>query len=41
MGLKTVVFDALKPMPKVQFKEVITGPAIRASLERQATGNQT
>ena len=32
MGLKTVVFDALKPMPKVQFKEVITGPAIRASL---------
>ncbi len=32
MGLKTVVFDALKPMPKVQFKEVIIGPAIRASL---------
>ena len=31
MGLKTVVFDALKPMPKVQFKEVITGPAIRAT----------
>ena len=31
MGLKTVVFDALKPMPKVQFKEVITGPAICAS----------
>ena len=32
MGLKTVVFDALKPMPRVQFKEMITGPAIRASL---------
>ena len=32
MGLKTVVFDALKPMPPVQFKEVITGPANRASL---------
>ena len=30
MGLKTIVFDALKPMPRVQFKEVITGPAIRA-----------
>ena len=32
MGLKTVVFDALKPMPLAQFKEVITGPAIRATL---------
>ncbi|SFO22001.1 WD domain-containing protein, G-beta repeat-containing protein, partial [Nitrosospira briensis] len=32
MGLKTVVFDALKPMPRVQFKEIIKGPAIRASL---------
>ena len=32
MGLKTVVFDALKPMPQVQFKEIITGPAIRAAL---------
>ena len=31
MGLKTVVFDALKPMPPVQFKEVITGPANRTS----------
>ena len=31
-GLKTVVFDALKPMPSAQFKEVITGPASRATV---------
>ncbi|SEN91656.1 WD-40 repeat-containing protein [Nitrosospira multiformis] len=30
-GLKTVVFDALKPMPRAQFKEVITGPAERST----------
>jgi hypothetical protein len=30
-GLKTVVFDALRPMPPAQFKEVITGPASRAT----------
>lgn len=30
-GLQTQVFDALKPMPPTQFKEVITGPAARAS----------
>src|SRR5262249_10254386 len=29
-GLKTVLFDALRPMPPAQFKEVITGPASRA-----------
>jgi WD40 repeat protein len=29
-GLKTVVFDALRPMPPAQCKEVITGPASRA-----------
>ena len=31
MGLQAVLFDALKPMPSVQFKEVITGPAFRTS----------
>ena len=31
-GLKTVVFDALRPMPTAQFKEVITGPAGRVTL---------
>ena len=30
-GLETRVFDDLKPMPPTQFKEVITGPAARAS----------
>ena len=30
-GLDTVLFDELKPMPPTQFKEVITGPAGRAS----------
>lgn len=30
-GLGTVLFDELKPMPPTQFKEVITGPAERAS----------
>jgi WD40 repeat protein len=28
---QTVVFDELKPMPRTQFKEVITGPAERAT----------
>lgn len=36
MGLKTVVFDALKPMPLAQFKEVIIGPAKRATLGAQS-----
>jgi hypothetical protein len=31
MGLERVLFDALRPMPPVQFKEVITGPAKRMS----------
>ncbi len=30
-GLGTVLFDELKPMPPTQFKEVITGPAQRAT----------
>ncbi|MBO0677393.1 TIR domain-containing protein [Mycolicibacterium sp. S2-37] len=30
-GIGTVLFDELKPMPPTQFKEVITGPAQRAS----------
>ena len=30
-GLKTVVFDGLRPMPAAQFKEIITGPARRAA----------
>ncbi|NMR28105.1 nSTAND1 domain-containing NTPase [Crystallibacter degradans] len=30
-GIKSVVFDELKPMPVVQFKEVILGPAARAT----------
>ncbi|MDT5009825.1 MAG: hypothetical protein QOH57_1442, partial [Mycobacterium sp.] len=30
-GLETRVFDDLKPMPPTQFKEVISGPAVRAS----------
>jgi ABC-type branched-subunit amino acid transport system substrate-binding protein len=31
MGLRTALFDSLRPMPPVQFKEVITGPAKRTS----------
>src|SRR3954465_2781373 len=31
VGVDTRVFDDLKPMPPTQFKEVITGPAARAS----------
>ena len=30
-GVGSVLFDELKPMPRTQFKEVITGPAERAS----------
>ncbi len=30
-GVGSVVFDELKPMPRTQFKEVITGPAARAT----------
>lgn len=30
-GVGSVVFDELKPMPGTQFKEVITGPATRAT----------
>ena len=30
-GIDTVLFDELKPMPREEFKEVITGPATRAS----------
>jgi WD40 repeat protein len=30
-GVATVLFDDLKPMPATQFKEVITGPAVRAT----------
>jgi hypothetical protein len=30
-GIDTEVFDELRPMPPTQFKEVITGPATRAS----------
>lgn len=30
-GMGSVLFDELKPMPTTQFKEVITGPADRAS----------
>ena len=30
-GVGTVLFDELKPMPPTQFKEVIIGPARRAS----------
>ena len=30
-GLRSVLFDALKPMPRTQFKDIITGPAQRAS----------
>ena len=37
-GLKNVVFDALRPMPSAQFKEVITGPAGRA--RRPAAGSR-
>ena len=29
-GVKTAVFDALRPMPAAQFKEIIVGPAQRA-----------
>jgi hypothetical protein len=31
-GLQTTVFDHLKPMPATRFREVITGPARRASV---------
>ena len=30
-GLRSVVFDSLKPMPIAQFKDVIVGPAARAT----------
>ncbi|MFD4440522.1 TIR domain-containing protein [Nocardia sp. NPDC058519] len=30
-GVESVVFDDLRPMPRTQFKEVITGPATRAT----------
>jgi WD40 repeat protein len=30
-GIDTVLFDELKPMPREEFKEVISGPAARAS----------
>jgi WD40 repeat protein len=30
-GVQSVVFDELKPMPRTQFKEVVTGPAERAT----------
>ena len=30
-GIGTVLFDELKPMPREEFKEVITGPAARAA----------
>ena len=30
-GIGTALFDELKPMPATQFKEVITGPAVRTS----------
>jgi WD40 repeat protein len=30
-GVGTVLFDELKPMPRTQFKDVITGPAARAT----------
>ena len=30
-GIQSVVFDELKPMPPAGFKEVITGPARRAT----------
>ena len=30
-GVETVLFDELRPMPATQFKEVITGPAARAT----------
>lgn len=30
-GVGTVLFDELKPMPRTQFKEVIAGPATRAT----------
>ncbi|MGO9925219.1 MAG: WD40 repeat domain-containing protein, partial [Mycobacterium sp.] len=30
-GIGTELFDELKPMPATQFKEVITGPAVRTS----------
>lgn len=30
-GVGSVLFDVLKPMPRTQFKEVITGPAARAT----------
>ena len=35
-GIGTVLFNELKPMPPTQFKQVITGPAARASERRSA-----
>lgn len=32
-GIQSVVFDDLKPMPPTRFREVILGPALRASAE--------
>ncbi|HSQ68442.1 MAG TPA: TIR domain-containing protein, partial [Steroidobacteraceae bacterium] len=32
-GIRSQVFDELKPMPPTRFREVITGPAKRASIE--------
>jgi WD40 repeat protein len=34
-GVGRVVFDQLKPMPRTQFKDVITGPAARATQARR------
>jgi WD40 repeat protein len=34
-GVGRVVFDQLKPMPRTQFKDVITGPAVRATQARR------
>ncbi|MHC9291254.1 TIR domain-containing protein [Mycobacterium sp. LTG2003] len=34
-GIETRVYDSLKPMPPNQFKEVITGPALRATQGEQ------
>jgi hypothetical protein len=33
VGIRSQVFDELKPMPPTRFREVITGPAKRASIE--------
>ena len=40
-GLKSVVFDELKPMPVARFREVILGPAARATAAGQATGESS